>query len=242
MPSPALLKFEDRMREVERLLNLCVPDDADPNEKKEHFERDGSILRGAHVLLCSHLEGFFEDLVADLISAYDHLLTDIAQMPDELRAIQVMGASSKWDQKDPIKRWQTVTAWAAHPLIQLVGITLPPKCMDAEVHTMGFANPGTTEIEDLFKTVGIAKVWDNFAAHENDQIVKNAVNVIVNRRNQIAHGKLDASITLSDATTYMVRARRVATVFDVVVSENLNGRLNTGSCWTDLETALQAGA
>jgi len=241
MPSPALLKFEDRMREVERLLKLCVPDNADPNEKKEHFERDGSILRGAHVLLCSHLEGFFEDLVADLISAYDYLLTDIAQMPDELRATQVMGASSKWDQKDPIKRWQTVTAWAAHPLIQL-GTTLPPKCMDAEIHTNGFANPGTGEIEGLFKSVGIAKIWEDFATYETDKFVKDSVNVIVNRRNQIAHGKLDASIALSDASTYMVRARRVATVFDIVVSQNLNDRLQIKACWEALEAATNGGA
>jgi hypothetical protein len=239
MPSPALLKFEDRMREVKRLLDLCVPDDADPNIKKEYFERDGSILRGAHVLLCSHLEGFFEDLIADLISAYDHLLTDLAQMPEELRAAQVMGASSKWDQKDPVKRWQTVTTWAAHPLIQL-GPQLPPRCMDPDIHINGFANPGTNEIEELFKTVGVSKVWDYFAKHESDRFIKDAVNVIVNRRNQIAHGKLDASITLADATVYMSRARRVSTVFDIVITEHINARLSINTCWESLEEALQS--
>lgn len=239
MPSPALVKFKDRTREVECLLEICVPDDADPNDKKASFDRDGSILRGAHVLLCSHLEGYFEDLIGDLVAAYDFLVTSISQMPEELRAAQVLGAASKWDQKDPGKRWQTVIAWATHPLIQ-GGVALPPKCMDADIHVNGFSNPGTTEIEDLFKTVGIQKIWEAFSQHESDKTVKDAVNVIVNRRNQIAHGKLDASITLSDAKIYLQRAERVVAVFDIVVTQVLVDRLGIKDCWEALDVAIQA--
>lgn len=234
MPSPALAKFEERMREVERLLSLCSIDSIESGTREENLERDGSILRGALVLLCSHLEGFFEDLVSDFISAYNWLAKSIEQLPAELRATQVMGSPSKWDQKDPSKRWETVTSWAAHPLLQS-DLILPLNCMDADIHVVGFSNPGTLEIEKLFKSIGILNVWDLFIKHEPDKVVKMSIDGIVNRRNQIAHGKLDASITLVDAGIYLDRTRKVASVFNTIVSEVLNVRLGIADCWQALE-------
>jgi len=105
MPSGAFIKFGLRILEVRRLLSICTPEDADYRIKKDNVERDEALLRGAHVLLCSHLEGYFEDLVSNLIDAYDHLASHVALLPEELRAHQVTGGSSKWDTKDPNKRW-----------------------------------------------------------------------------------------------------------------------------------------
>jgi hypothetical protein len=58
--------------------------------------------------------------------------------------------------------------------------------MESELHTDGFSNPGTGEIEEVFKTVGIANVWILFKAVEPDQLIAQSVNAIVHRRNQIA--------------------------------------------------------
>lgn len=234
MSSAAFIKFTGRMLEVKRLLSLCAPDDADYRIKKENVARDEALLRGAHVLLCSHLEGYFEDLICDLIDAYDKLTTQVNALPDELRARQVMGAPTKWEIKDPDKRWSTVQAWASHPLVQ-VGGTKPQGCMEPALHIDGFSNPGTTEIEGLFDTVGIRNVWGKFRAIETDQIVFQSVNTIVNRRNQIAHGKADATITLADAKIYVERAERVAEVFEQIVTAEINAKLAVADCWRQLK-------
>ena len=112
--------------------------------------RDEALLRGAHVLLCSHLEGYFEDLISDLVDAYDKLTTQVSLLPEELRARQVMGAPSKWELKDPTKRWESVQAWASHPLVRAAAVK-SPGCMESELHTDGFSNPGTGEIEEFSK-------------------------------------------------------------------------------------------
>ena len=67
MPSSAFKKFGDRILEVKRLHSLCTREDEDYRIKKSNAERDEALLRGAHVLLCSHLEGYFEDLISDVI-------------------------------------------------------------------------------------------------------------------------------------------------------------------------------
>lgn len=241
MPSLALSKFENRVLEVKRLLSLCTPEEADYRIKKESASRDEAILRGAHVLLCSHVEGYFEDLIADLIHAYDKLAKQVDTLPEELRAHQVMGPGAKWDMKEPSKRWQTVQAWATHPLVH-ANVAKAAGCLEASLHTDGFSNPGTTEIEWLFRTVGISEVWAVFKGIEPDQIYSKTVDAIVNRRNQIAHGKADATVTLADAVTYVQRAERVAEVFNSVVTTALNNQLKIADCWAELEAATQNGA
>lgn len=236
MPSGAYSKFGDRMLEVKRLLALCTPETADNRIKLSNAERDDALLRGAHVLLCSHLEGYFEDLIADLIAAYDHLASHVALLPDELRAQQVTGGASKWEIKDPNKRWEYMQGWATHPLIQ-ADAEKPPGCMEASLHIDGFSNPGSKEIEYLFKTVGIQDIWERFRAIEADQLIYQSVNAIVHRRNQIAHGDTNATITSADADLYVKRAERIAEVFEELISNEINFRLTYMDCWTALEAA-----
>jgi hypothetical protein len=224
------------MLEVKRLLSLCVPDNADYRVKMENTARDEALLRGAHVLLCSHLEGYFEDLISDVVEAYDGLVDQINLLPEKLRAHQVMGAASKWEVKDPEKRWQFIQEWAVHPLVRLDG-KKARSCLEADLHIKGFANPGTGEIRDLFATVGILDVWTSFKLLEPDQVVISTVDSIVNRRNQIAHGKADATITLTDAQLYVQRAERIAEIFSQIVTNEINKQLALQDCWTALEAS-----
>lgn len=127
--------------------------------------------------------------------------------------------------------------WAAHPLIKSGG-EKPIGCMDASFHIDGFSNPGSNEIDRLFRTVGISDVWALFKAVESDQLISQSVNAIVNRRNQIAHGDTDATITLADANLYLTRAERIAEVFDRLTFEEINYRLTYIDCWASLETVV----
>jgi hypothetical protein len=107
--------------------------------------------------------------------------------------------------------------------------------MDADIHIHGFSNPGTKEIEYLFNSVGIRNIWTLFKQFEPDQVLFNSIDAIVNRRNQIAHGKAEATITLSDARTYVERTERVGTVFEKIVTSEINQRLTITDCWEKLE-------
>ena len=104
-----------------------------------------------------------------------------------------------------------------------------------ELHTKGFANPGTTEIESLFKTIGITQVWDEFARLEPDMLVKSSVDAIVNRRNQIAHGNLESTVTRADVETYLTRAQRLAEIMDQLVDLHICSRLSISNVWTLLQ-------
>lgn len=123
-----------------------------------------------------------------------------------------------------------------HPLIK-ANAEKPVGCMEAALHIDGFSNPGSTEIEQLFKTVGIVDIWTRFKTIEGDQLIFQSVNAIVHRRNQIAHGDADATITLADAELYVKRAERIAEVFEDLISDEINFRLTYSDCWTTLEAA-----
>jgi hypothetical protein len=110
--------------------------------------------------------------------------------------------------------------------------------MEASLHIDGFSNPGSNEIETLFRTVGISDIWASFRVVEPDQLIFQSVNAIVHRRNQIAHGNADATITLSDANLYVQRAERIAEVFEQLIFVEINYRLTFQDCWSALEQSL----
>lgn len=181
-------------------------------------------------MLCSHVEGFLEDLACDVIGAYDAASVPIEQLPIGLRAHQVIGDGQPWSHTDKLARWKAVKTWLAHPLVSDSG-SKPGGCMDAELHIKGFANPGSNEVTALFKTLGFDDVWSEIAKIETDQIYKNTLDAMVARRNQIAHGKADATVTLGDARDYGTRMDHLASVFDRMAAQHINHQLNVANCW-----------
>jgi hypothetical protein len=101
-----------------------------------------ALLRGALVLLCSHIEGYFEELIGDVIFALDTRVQTAARLPDAIRARQVLGDSSKWNNSGYTERWKLVREYAASPLFDDAAAHVPGQ-LDAGLHTDGFANPGT---------------------------------------------------------------------------------------------------
>jgi hypothetical protein len=234
--SPALRKLAERLSEVELLLSLCSPADVSLKELTAAAPRDSALLRGALVLLCSHLEGYFEDLVSDALAAYQQLAEKVGQVPTDIRARQVIGKPERWSNSDSLRRWEILQECMGHALIQ-ADADLRERAIDAALHIHGFANPGTGEIESLFKTIGISDVWEQFATLEADRLVQATTDAIVNRRNQIAHGNLESTVTRSDVELYITRTRRLAEVMDVVVENEIAERLGKGEIWELVEKA-----
>jgi hypothetical protein len=182
------------------------------------------------MMLCSHVEGYFEDLVCDIVAIYDLGSVPLEVLPVELRAQQVVGDGSTWKHTDRMMRWSALQGWRGHPLIADVGIK-PAGCMDADLHTDGFATPGSGEVAALFKSLGFADIWADVKAIEADQIFRQSLDAMVARRNQIAHGKADAVITLADARLYGSRMDRLATLFDQAAETRVSRQLTVASCW-----------
>lgn len=228
--SAALDKFSERLAEVEILLSLCSPPEANLQKQTAAAHRDNAILRAALVLLCSHIEGFFEDLVGDVLLAYGKIAEDLDKIPQEIFAYQVIGKPERWNNSDVLRRWQIVQECILHPLVTKDRAGLLAR-IDPEIHTKGFANPGTREIEVLFRTVGIPEIWDNFARIEPDRLIKETVDSIVNRRNQIAHGQMDSTVTRIDVEGYLAKARRLAQVMDSLVEDQICSKLSLKNAW-----------
>ncbi len=222
--SAALSKFSERLKEVELLLNLCSTPESPAEEQKAAAPKDNAVLRATLVLLCSHIEGFFEDLIGEALFAYGKVANDIDQIPREIVSRQVIGSPERWDNCDMVKRWQIFDECVRHPLV-IKDKGKIPSSIDPELHTKGFANPGTGEIDSLFKTIGFLNVWDSFAKIESNRVIKNCVDAIVNRRNQIAHGQMDSTVTRSDVESYMKNVRRLVEVMDCVVEQEICTRL-----------------
>jgi hypothetical protein len=228
--SAALSKFSERLKEVELLLSLCSTPESPAEDQKAAAPKDNAVLRAVLVLLCSHIEGFFEDLIGEALFAYGKIANDIDRIPREIISHQVIGRPERWNNCDMIKRWQIFDECVRHPLIKKDKEKIPSS-IDPELHTKGFANPGTGEIDSLFKTIGFSDVWDKFSKIESNRIIKTCVDAIVHRRNQIAHGQMDSTVTRTDVERYMENVRRLAEVMDCLVEQEICTRLELDDAW-----------
>jgi len=65
--STAFQNFRGRLREVGALRSLCVSEDVAPRKRPRARQINDALCRAALVLLCAHMEGFFEQLINDIL-------------------------------------------------------------------------------------------------------------------------------------------------------------------------------
>lgn len=213
MPSPARVNLTARLTEVESLIRVNASRKA--RRAANIATEEPALLRSALVMLCSHIEGHFEELIEDIVLAVDGRATHSADFPEAIRIVQVVNGSGTWDTPHSAVRWRVARTCAGNPLISdqtphVSGL------LDTALHTDGFANPGTTDVRRLFASVGIPEVWHSFSRIEPRIAYKNEIDAIVNRRNQIAHGDKNARILASDLTGYLRNFQHTADVFDIL--------------------------
>ncbi|MBK8174827.1 MAG: hypothetical protein IPK66_06020 [Rhodospirillales bacterium] len=182
------------------------------------------------------MEGFFEDLIGDAIVAYAKIAPTCNEIPRAIVAHQVVGRPERWDNCDIVKRLEIIMECTGHPFVSGDKLRLLAG-LDPELHTKGFANPGSDEIECLFKTIGLQKIWERFAAIEADRVIKNALNALVHRRNQIAHGQMDSTVTRADVEDYMAKVRRLGEVMDQVIEKEVCEHLSVDAVWALVQEA-----
>src|SRR4051812_16955291 len=87
--SRAYCRLTERFDEVRLLLGLCSSPDTEPNAHRSAAGKDAALLRGALVLLCSHLEGFFEDLIEEALRVFNFQAPKVTAIPLTIRQKQV---------------------------------------------------------------------------------------------------------------------------------------------------------
>lgn len=227
MPPPSLILLDDRLDEIGCLVDICRSRRS--RRTRGFASEEPALLRGALVLLSSHIEGFFEELVEDVINAIDQGIQTPGAMPKEIRIRQVLGEPSRWQIEDQSRRWDFIRSAAESPLFGDTA-THVAGLLDPGLHTDRFSNPGTTEILSLFKSIGILNCWEQFHAIEQRKTYKNEIDAIVSRRNQVAHGDMNSIITDLDIEAYMKNFRHTATIFSQMTQNHIAIHL-PNFCW-----------
>ncbi len=227
----AYLTFRSRLREVGTLRSLCVSEDVAPRERPRARQINDAACRAALVLLCAHMEGFFEQLINDVLAFHELNGTRIGSMPLRLRITQVWHYLALNQASIDEKKWSALQKIKTSKMID-ERITCTPGTLDVELHTKGFANPGSNEVESLFATVGLFMVWEWVDKDLNTRRSYDALDALVARRHPIAHGDQGAKATPQDVLRYIIEMKRLTAAFDRIVGRWLTDTFAVADPWS----------
>jgi hypothetical protein len=109
--------------------------------------------------------------------------------------------------------------------------------LNLDLHVKGFSTPGSREVEELFCSVGLDKVWGAIETKKpGSRIYRRSLDSLVARRHPIAHGDSGAMATLGDVRQYINDMRELAEIFDVVVTEHLLSMGAPDDLWATLNS------
>jgi RiboL-PSP-HEPN len=141
-------QFEDRISEIDCLINL-IPD----KPTSDNVKTIDSLCRASIVLLCSHLEGFLQDLMEEIIDEINSLTIGFKELPIELYIQHAF----------PKGKLNTNTFDGIFNFIQEVK-SLENSNIPIELNKRNFSNtesnPTPDVINKLFKLIGEENVLD----------------------------------------------------------------------------------
>ncbi len=226
--SPALLKFWINLREVGTLISLSYINETTPKQR----DINECLSRASMLLLCSHIESFFEGLIVDILSFHENNQTPVNILPTPLKVTQIL-SKPLLDSLSPEKKWKILEAISQNLLTDE-----NQKCRQGifqeKLHLNGFASPGSSNVENLFKGIGISSIWslvEQRAGNENSKI---RLNVFVSRRNNITHGSSDDKPTIDDVRNYIRDMCLVVKIFNSIVTEYLIDNFNVEDPWENI--------
>jgi hypothetical protein len=223
--SPALLKFWINLREVGTLISLSYINETTPKQR----DVNECLSRASMILLCSHVESFFEGLIVDILSFHENNQTPVNILPIPLKVTQIF-SRPLLDSLSHDKKWKILEEISQNLLTDE-----NQKCKQGifqeKLHLNGFASPGSNNVENLFKGIGISSIWslvEQKAGNENSKI---RLNVFVNRRNNITHGSSGDKPTIGDVRSYICDMCLVVKIFNSIVTEYLIDNFNVEDPW-----------
>jgi hypothetical protein len=214
--SPALKNFQFNLEEVKIIMSLFAIDTGDLRIRLVNE----SLCRAALVLLCSHVENFFETLITDILVFHEVNETPIDKLPEKLKVSQVLKISDSLSFSYPGDKWKLIQTVRDNKFANNA-----EKCssgdFDQDIQIKGFASPGSKEVELLFNNVGITKVWEMIENKSSSGRLKFALNGFVNRRHNIAHGNAGDKPTPEDIEANVMDMDSLVNIFNLIVVEYL---------------------
>jgi RiboL-PSP-HEPN len=199
MSSRSFLDLTDRLAEVRALAGLDPSRSADESQPKI----SNAVNRACILLLSAHLEGFLEDLVQDALDYIVSVASPVERLPLALRALH---AEKHLREIEPIKdrnirapRIQKLfmdeaALWTVGSVVQAAMIK--PAVVRAEM-----SNPGSAEIKSFLRYLDVD--IEEFLKLNGEIHLLGRVNGLVLRRNQVAHGEVNATATPVDVDGYI---------------------------------------
>lgn len=202
MPSASLTQLKARLGDLDQL-NRAHGMFTRGHKGRQWFTTP--LNRAAVVLLCSHFEGFLEDIFEEYVQALCNSAVKVDLIPPKLRVTQVEAkldeASKAGSRQERSERLQEAFELAS-PLWEL-GRAIQPGNLDATQVTKKFSNPGFDEVLWLFDFLGLKKKVGAISWQKaSKKSVRKNINKMVKTRNRIAHGEIDVGIRKADVTRY----------------------------------------
>jgi hypothetical protein len=226
--SPALLKFFNNLREVGTLISLSKSKEITAKSR----EINECLSRASILLLCSHIESFFEDLIVDIIEFHEQNQTSIAMLPLKLKVIQTVRKPLS-DSLSSEKKWKIIES-----ISQSLFTDDTNNCQlgmfDAALHLKGFASPGSRAVENLFDGIGIPTIWSPVEQKTTNTNLRRSLDAFISRRNSITHGASADKPTNADVKIYICDLCEIVRIFDSIVSEYLINNFNVEDPWRNM--------
>ncbi len=191
-----------------------------------------AICRGALVLTCSHLQGFFVSVLQEFLERIDGSGIDVDLIPTDLKAhlcIRFPYPSSMNDK--PLE--QAALLHQSYSILWQRGTLLAPGTLRTDSLTDPSQNPRPSAMAGLLDLAGVdvfKRIVKSAGGVPWVKGVKENVNELVMSRNKIAHGDDSVSVTADDVRRLMQWATRFARASDEGLGEKLN--VLTGRSWS----------
>jgi RiboL-PSP-HEPN len=180
------------------------------------------------ILLCAHLEGYLEDLVAEAI---DTLVgrAKIENLPlvfralhaeEHLREIELIRDRNARAPKIEHMFKDESSLWSAGQVVQATMVR--PQAVCAEL-----SNPSSREVKQFLKLLGVD--IEQHLANVGQPALLGKINGLVGLRNSIAHGEVSASATAADVDQYLNVVEELCRQVDEAVGLAIMGICNLTS-------------
>jgi hypothetical protein len=224
--SPALKRFYINLREV----GIMMPLFRTNKVAIDKTTLDESLARAALLLLCSHVENFFESLIENILEFHEYNETPINQLPEKLKIIQLLKPSELLDMSYPGNKWKLIQKVCGSKFTDDA-----QKCAIGDFNLVaqvkGFASPGSEEVENLFKNVGLDNVWQIIEIKAGSDKLRLSLNSFISRRHSIAHGNSADRPTPADIQNIVANTCNLLQHFNLIVVEYLLHNFNPARLW-----------
>jgi hypothetical protein len=180
-------------------------------ESIEDRNKENAIHRASIVMLCSHVEGYVEDILEEFVGNIKSIGATSSNIPCALKVELCRPGLILLNNNDHnvlreripefIEKYEEF--WFSAERIQ------PELFPEFEKKDWQMGNPWPDAIDAYLKRIGIEGFWD-----ETNSTVKGDLDTLVQKRNLIAHGHFQATATHDDIKRYIISIVRLVKLLD----------------------------